>query len=115
MLYLVVVVLAALIWSPHYLWGVPVGSQLMDQGKFLLAGSIITLTTLVGFFGMYLLQTTLNQQRFDQVADFRLLLILSSQSVAIILIAIDTNFNLTAIVSCIFVLVGVLLSLRLYI
>jgi hypothetical protein len=103
---ILVVLSTAILWLPYYVWGVGTGSKLLSQSRILLSGFIVCVTVSIGFFGLHYLQRFVISDRSMSTANFRLLLILSTQLTAVLLIAIDSHFNWKAILAGLFVLAG---------
>lgn len=103
-------VVTALLWLPYYVWGVGLGNQLLNARRFLAAAAIVSATVLVGFVGMHLVRTYLTPGMGTSNAGFRLILILGTQLTAVLLIAIDSNFNWLAILAGLLVIAGALLG-----
>jgi hypothetical protein len=101
-----VVIATAILWLPYYVWGVGTGSRLLSQGRILLGSVIVCATVLIGFMGLHYLQRLAISAVMISTANFRLLLILSTQLTAVALIAIDSHFNWKAILAGIFVVIG---------
>lgn len=109
---LLLLVAAVLLWLPYYVWGVGLGNRLLAQNRMLPAGAIITATVLLGFIGLHLLQRHLMPDTLAASANFRLLLILSTQLTAVVLIAIDSAFNWKAIAAGLLVMAGAAVAVR---
>lgn len=110
---MVLLLLAAiLLWLPYYVWGVGVGNRLLAQNRMLPAGVLITATVLLGFIGLHLLQRHLMPDTLAANANFRLLLIVSTQLTAVALIAIDSKFNWKAITAGLLVVAGAAVAAR---
>jgi hypothetical protein len=107
---MLVVLGTAVLWLPYYVWGVGTGSRLITQSRFLLSGLIVCGTLLIGFLGLHFLQRYVVSEETISKANFRLLLILSTQLTAVALIAIDSNFNWKAILAGLFVIVGAVIG-----
>lgn len=105
-----VVLATAILWLPYYVWGVGTGSKLLSQGRILLSGVIVSATVLIGFVGLHYLQRLAISGVAISTANFRLLLILSTQLTAVALIAIDSHFNWKAILAGLFVIVGAVIG-----
>ena len=105
-----VVLATAILWLPYYVWGVGAGSRLLSQGRILLSGVIVCATVLIGFMGLHYLQRLAISEVVVSIANFRLLLILSTQLTAVALIAIDSHFNWKAILAGIFVVIGAVIG-----
>ena len=101
-----VVLATAILWLPYYVRGVGTGNKLLSQGKILLSGLIVCGTVLIGFIGLHYLQRLAMSDKSISTANFRLLLILSTQLIAVTLIAVDSHFNWKAILAGLFVLTG---------
>lgn len=107
---LIVILVTALLWVPYYVWGVGTGSRLLSQGRILLSSLIVCTTVLIGFWGLHYLQGSVISDMAMSTANFRLLLILSTQLTAVLLIAIDSNFNWKAIMAGLFVVAGAIIG-----
>jgi hypothetical protein len=105
-----VILATAVLWLPYYVWGVGTGNILLSQGRFLQSGLLVCGTVLLGFFGLNYLQRIVISDRSMSTANFRLLLILSTQLTAVALIAIDSHFNWKAILAGLFVLIGAVIG-----
>lgn len=101
---------AAILWLPYYTWGVGSSNRLFGTGKFVSGTLIFAITAIFGYIGLYFLQRGLLIDSSLSVANFRLLLILSTQLTAVLLIAIDSGWNWKAILAGIFVLTGAVLG-----
>ena len=51
-----VVLGAAVLWIPYYVWGVGSSNRMLDGGKYLLGILLFTVTAIFGFAGLYFLQ-----------------------------------------------------------
>lgn len=107
---MLVVLATAILWSPYYIWGVGTGNRLLSQGRILLSSLIVCGTVLIGFMGLHFLQHLVISEVTISLANFRLLLILSTQLTAVTLIAIDSHFKLKAILAGLFVIVGAVIG-----
>jgi len=107
---ILVILTTAILWLPYYVWGVGTGNRLLSQNKILLGSFIVCVTVLIGFFGLHYLQRWVSSNRSISTANFRLLLILSTQLTAVTLIAIDSHFNWKAILAGLFVVVGAVIG-----
>ena len=101
--------LAALVWIPYYVYGVPLAKNFASSSKFLLSATAIGLPTLLGFFGIFFLQNQLLSNQMS-VGGFRVMLICSTQLIAVATIAMDTRFNTLAIIGGLLVVVGAVLG-----
>jgi len=81
----------------------------LRHDKWVLGCMIVTITILIGFIGLHLVQKNLLPSDFS-IAKFKLLLILSTQMMAVILIAVDSKFNWLAIVAGLLVLSGAIIG-----
>ena len=107
---IIVILATAILWLPYYAWGVGTGNKLLAQGRIVLSSLIVCATASLGLIGLYYLQHFLMFDRSMSTANFRLLLILSTQLTAITLIAIDSHFNWKAILAGFFVLIGAVIG-----
>lgn len=107
---ILVVLVTAILWLPYYIWGVGMGNKLLSQNKILFSSLIVCATVLLGFIGLHYLQRFVISDKSISNANLRLLLILSTQLTAVLLIAIDSHFNWKAIVAGIFVLSGAIIG-----
>jgi hypothetical protein len=105
-----VILAGAMLWLPYYVWGVGTGNRFLSQGRILISSLIICGTVLLGFIGLHYLQRFVILGRVLSTANFRLLLILSTQLTAVTLIAIDSNFNWRAIIAGLFVIIGAVIG-----
>lgn len=103
---LMVIAASAVLWMPYYIWGVGVGNDLLSDGRIWPAALIVSVTVLFGFMGLFALKRYLIPQVGNSSANYRLLLILSTQVVAVVMIAIDSSFNLRAILAGVLVVIG---------
>jgi hypothetical protein len=107
---MLVVLPTAILWLPYYVLGVGTGNRLLSQGKILFSGFIVCITVLLGFYGLYYFQRFVISGKSMSTANFRLLLILSTQLTAVLLIAIDSHFNWKAIIAGLFVIIGAVIG-----
>jgi len=98
------------LWLPYYVWGVRLGSKFLGRDDFLQGALIIAGTTLFGFIGLHLLQRFFITAESFSVANFRVLLIVSTQLMAVVLIAIDSKFNWLAITAGLIVILGAVIG-----
>ena len=105
-----VILAGAILWLPYYIWGVGTGNRFLSQGRILSSSLIICVTVLLGFIGLHYLQRFVILGKVLSTANFRLLLILSTQLTAVALIAIDSHFNWKAILAGLFVLTGAVIG-----
>ena len=106
---IIIFILAAALWAPYYTWGVK-SIALIESGKWLSAFLVIALTTIFGFVGLYLVQKFLFSDYNLSTANFRLILITSTQMMAVVLIAIDSKFNWFAIVAGLLIMAGAIIG-----
>lgn len=107
---IIVILATAVLWLPYYIWGVGTGSRQLSQGRIAFSSLIVCGTVLIGFIGLHYLQRILISDGSMSTANFRLLLILSTQLTAVALIAIDSHFNWKAILAGLFVLIGAVIG-----
>lgn len=107
---IIVILAAAVLWLPYYIWGVGTGSRLLSQSRFVYSSLIVCGTVLLGFSGLHYLQRMVISDSSMSTANFRLLLILSTQLTAVALIAVDSHFNWKAILAGLFVLTGAVIG-----
>lgn len=105
-----VILAGAILWLPYYIWGVGTGNRFLSQDRFLLSSLLICGTVLIGFIGLHFLQRFVISDSSISTANFRLLLILSTQLTAVALIAIDSHFNWKAILAGLFVVTGAIIG-----
>jgi hypothetical protein len=105
-----VVLATAILWLPYYVWGVGMGNRFLSQNRILFSSLIVCVTVLIGFIGLHYLQRLAILDESISTANFRLLLILSTQLTAVTLIAIDSHFNWKAIIAGLFVIVGAVIG-----
>jgi len=101
-----VVLGAAVLWIPYYVWGVGSSNRMFDVGKFGFGIVVFSVTAIFGFVGLYVLQRVLLVGSALSIANFRLLLIVSTQLTAVLMIAIDSNWNWKAILAGMLVVAG---------
>jgi len=102
-------ILASVLWIPYYIYGVKYGVEFLQKGKWFTSSLIVTVTVLIGFIGLHLIQKYFLPSDFS-TATFRLLLILSTQIMAVVLIAVDSKFNWLAILAGLLVLSGAVIG-----
>lgn len=105
-----VVLATAILWLPYYIWGVEMGNRFLSQNRILFSGLIVCVTVLFGFIGLHYLQRLVISVRSISTSNFRLLLILSTQLTAVVLIAVDSHFNWKAVLAGLFVVIGAIIG-----
>lgn len=107
---LFVVMATAILWLPYYIWGVGMGNRLLSQNRILYSSLIVCATVLLGFIGLHYLQRYVISDGSISNANFRLLLILSTQLTAVVMITVDSHFNWKAIIAGLFVVTGAIIG-----
>jgi hypothetical protein len=102
--------LASFLWIPYYVWGIREGNRLLESNRFVFGCTLIALTTLLGFVGLHLIQRFYISPDTFSVSNFRVLLIISTQFIAVSLIAIDSNFSLLSISAGLMVMAGAVMG-----
>jgi hypothetical protein len=109
--FIIAFTITTLLWAPYYIWGVAKGNDFLANNKFVSASFWVAGTLLLGFIGLHFIQRyLLSGGSTISTVNFRLMLILTTQAMAVLLIAWDSNFNWLAITAGVFVLIGAVLG-----